>query len=120
MEATIIKTLALENGHTLEILDRSKKIGEDAWQVTLTARMAVPVQAGLFAETVNAPSLEEIHRKIGTTATFTHDEERNFIMDADKEAVFSQLMDTVLGTLMPYVSKPSFPQKFILKCCREK
>jgi hypothetical protein len=41
-------------------------------------------------------------------------------MAEDKNKVFSHLVDTFMETLMPYVSKPSFPEKYILKCYRDK
>ena len=116
MEEKIVKTISLANDLTLELLDVSKKISPDAFQVNMTARVIIPVTASLFpAESLAKISLENIIGKIGPTATFEHKKERNFIMALDKEKVFDHLVDTFMETLLPYVSKPYFPEKYILK-----
>ena len=121
IEEKIVKTLPLANDLTLELLDVSKKISEDAFQVNMTARVIIPITASLFpAETLIKNSLEDIINKVGTTATFEHKKERNFIMAPDKDEVFDHLVDTFMETLLPYVSKPYFPEKYILKVYREK
>ena len=121
MEEKIVKTIPLANDLTLEILDMSKKISEDAFQVHMTARVIIPVTSSLFpAQTLTKISLEEIIGKVGPSATFEHQKERNFIMAPDKDKVFGHLVDTFMETLLPYVSKPSFPGKYILKVYREK
>jgi hypothetical protein len=117
MEENIVKTIPLANDLTLELLDLSKKISEDAFQVNMTARVIIPVTESLFpAETLGKITLENIISKVGPTATFEHRKERNFIMAPDKDKVFAHLVDTFMETLLPYVSKPSFPGKYILKC----
>jgi len=121
IEEKIVKTIPLANDLTLEVLDVSKKISEDAFQVNMTARVIIPVIASLFpAETLTKTSLEEILSKVGPTATFEHQKGRNFIMAPDKDKVFDHLVDTFMETLLPYVSKPYFPGKYILKVYQEK
>jgi len=120
-EEIIVKTIPLANDHTLELLDLSKKISDDAFQVNMTARLIIPVKETLFSpETLAEYSLEKIISKVGPTATFKHEKIRNFIMSPDKDTVFTHLVDTFMETLLPYVSKPSFAEKFILKMYREK
>ncbi|MFK5953903.1 MAG: hypothetical protein QM498_12650, partial [Desulfobacterium sp.] len=59
---------------------------------------------------------EKIISKVGSTATFEHKNERNFIMSPDKDEVFSHLVDTFMKISFPYLSRPYFPEKYILKC----
>ncbi len=117
MEEKCVKSIPLANDLTLELFDLTKEISEVASQVTMVARIIIPVKASLFPpETLEKFPLEELQKKVGPTATFEHRKVRNFIMDTDKEAVFTHLVDTFMETLLPYVSKPSFPGKYILKC----
>ena len=93
--------------------------------MTMTAQVTVPIRADLFSNSHgktsnNVPPVDQLIQTLGDTVTFTHHRERNFIMDPDRDAVFNQLVDTFLSTVLPYVSKPSFPEKFILKCYKDK
>jgi len=116
MEEKIVKTIPLANDLTLELIDLSKKISQDAFIVKMTARLVIPVTSSLFpGETLPPNSLENIISKLGPTVTFEHKKERNFIMAPDKDKVFGHLVDTFMETLLPYISKPSFPGKYILK-----
>ena len=117
MEEKSVKTIPLANDLTLELFDLSRKISRDAFQVIMVARVAIPVEAALFSpETLDRIPLKELHRKLGPTATFEHRKERNFIMEPDKETVFDHLVKSFTETLLPYISKPVFPEKYILKC----
>jgi hypothetical protein len=121
VEEKTVKSIPLAKDLTLELLDLTKEISADACRVSMLARLVIPVKASLFSEeTLKKIPLETILNKIGPTTTFEHRKERNFIMAEDKNKVFSHLVDTFMETLMPYVSKPSFPEKYILKCYRDK
>jgi len=121
MEEKNVKSIPLANELTLELLDLTRKISVDACQVAMVARLVIPVKADLFSEkSLKEISLEKIVNKVGATTTFEHRKERNFIMNEDKDKVFAHLVDTFMETIMPYVSKPFFPEKYILKCYRDK
>lgn len=121
MEEKSIKSIPLANDLSLELLDLTRDISVDACQVTMVARLDIPVKASLFSEeTLKEVSLEQILSKVGPITTFEHRKERNFIMAEDKNKVFAHLVDTFMETLMPYVSKPSFPEKYVLKCYKDK
>ena len=116
MDETLIEKVELDNGQTLTIEDRSKKISEDAYQVTVEARIPVAVEQDLFqAGELGDISMDDIRKKVGDKVVFEYRGERNFIMAPDKEAVLKQLVDTFRATLMPYLSKPDFPAKLVLK-----
>lgn len=121
MSQQIVETIALENGLTLEIVDQSRKVGADAWQVVMVARIQVPIEKISFpADAFTPHSLEEVIRTLGPEPAYVHREERNFIMDPDKEDLFGALRDRFCNTLMPYVAKPAFAEKFILRQMKDK
>ncbi len=116
MDETLIEKVELGNGQTLTIEDRSKKIGEDAYQVVVEARVAVAVEQDLIpAGELGGISMDDIRKKVGDQVLFEYRTERNFIMAPDKEAVVKNLVDTFRDSLMPYLSKPDFPAKLVLK-----
>lgn len=120
MDEAVIEKIELENGQTVIIKDLSKKISEDAYQVTLEASVKVLVEQGLFsAGSLGDTSIESVIKKVGDHVMFEHRVERNFIMANDRDAVFKKLVDTFNTTLVPYLSKPEFPAKLVLKAFRE-
>ncbi len=116
MKENIVKTMALENGHTLEIHDFSRKIGADAWVVIMAARMKIDIHPALFdpLET-EVDNLAHIKETLGDHIIYEYKSERNMIMDQDKDGVLENLMDTFLKNTGQYVAKPRFPGKLVLK-----
>ena len=116
MDETLIEKVELGNGQTLTIEDRSRKISADAWQVVVEAKVPVAVEPGLFSdETLDTIPMDDILKKVGDQVVFEYRTERNFIMAPDKEAVVKELVDTFRASLEPYLSKPDFPAKLVLK-----
>ena len=58
----LIKTIPLKNNLTLELFDASKKIAADRWQVTLKARMAVPVEKAIAESRLDPAKAAEIRQ----------------------------------------------------------
>lgn len=116
MDETLIERVELGNGQTLTIEDRSRKISADAYQVVVEARVKVAVEPDLIsAETLGDISMDDILKKVGDQVMFEYRAERNFIMAPDKEDVLKKLVDTFRANLIPYISKPEFPAKLVLK-----
>jgi hypothetical protein len=121
MNDKIFKTIKLENNQTLEIHDESRKIGEDAYVVIMGARMEVQVQKDLFvAQEISDTRFADILEIIGDHLLYEYKSERNMIMSRDKESVFEKLVETFLNNMVPYISKPIFLEKMILKEYRER
>ncbi len=121
MNNSIFKTLELENNHILEIRDESRKIGEDAYVVIMGARMEIRVQQTLFAvKEVSDTQFADIRQTLGDNIFYEYKSERNMIMAKDKDQVFDAIVDTFLTNMVPYISKPIFPEKKVLKEYREK
>ena len=116
MNDNIFKTIELENNQTLEIRDESRKIGEDAYVVIMGARMDVRIQKDLFlTQEISDTRLSDILEMIGDDILYEYKSERNMIMSREKDLVFESLVDTFLKNMVPYISKPIFPEKMILK-----
>ncbi len=111
----LVKTISLENNLTLELFDASKKIAGDRWQVTLVARMAVPVDEAISKTRLDPAKAAEIRQVLENTAIYETKKQRNFIDNREKAAVFDQLMDTFLTYSRPYLSHPDFAGRFVLK-----
>ncbi len=121
MEAEIFKKIELENNQTLVLMDKSRKIGEDAYVVRMQAGIEIKIAKELFAfEPLSEFKFKDILSTLGDTVNYEYTVERNFIMAPEKEKVFESLVNTFLNNLGQYVAKPTFPGKFILKAYKDK
>ena len=117
----IVKTIKLENGLTLEICDESRKIGADAYVVIMGGRMEIQIQKKLFvAQPVSDERFADILAILGDEILYEYKSERNMIMAKEKDVVFESQVDTFVKNMVPYISKPIFPEKMILKEYRER
>jgi hypothetical protein len=121
MNNNIFKTIELENGQTLEIRDESRKIGADAYVVIMGIRMKIMVQKNLFiAQELSDEKFGDILEIVGEEILYEYKSERNMIMSKEKDQVFESQVDTFEKNMVPYISKPIFPEKMILKEYRER
>ncbi len=121
MENNAYKKIDLENNHTLDIFDESRKIGADAYVVIMTAKMTIPVEKSLFAtQDVDDAMFADIRDTLGSPIVYQYRVERNMIMAHEKDEVFETLVDTFLKNTGQYVAKPQFPEKLVLKEYRER
>ena len=121
MENKRYKTIKLDNNHTLDIIDESKKIAEDAYVVRMTAKMDIPVEKGLFTtKPVADDQFDDILKTLGTLITYEYKMERNMIMANVREETFKNLVDTFLENMGQYIAMPQFPEKLVLKEYRER
>ncbi len=115
-----VQEIKLENGHTLFIRELSRRIGADAFQVIMEATVEVIVKPDLFSPQILGDlTFETVHKKVGDSVIYKHRAERNFIMAVDKDSVFEKFVDTLRRNLVPYLSKPDFPAKLVMKKFRE-
>ncbi|MCF8077260.1 MAG: hypothetical protein K9K63_18795 [Desulfotignum sp.] len=113
---TQIKTIALENGQTLILSDRSRKISADAYIVVMQATMEIKITPDLFAsETLSGVTVDQIRDTLGETVIYEYRLERNFILNHEKDAVLASLVDTFMTNMEQYISHPRFAPKLVLK-----
>ena len=114
MNETRIQTISLNNGLTVGLFDGSRRIAGDRWQVTLLARMEIPVDA-LHLNAADLPNALEIKQALGETVIFEVKKQRNFIGEPEKHQVFDDLKDTFIRISLPYLSHPDFPGWYIAR-----
>lgn len=121
MEKTPYKRIELDNNHCLDIFDDSRKIGEDAYVVIMTAKINIPVRKSLFTqEPLTDEAFEDILKTLGSPVVYEYRIERNMIMANAKDEVLEDLVNTFLTNTGQYVAKPMFPEKLVLKEYRER
>jgi hypothetical protein len=115
MEEKLIDKIALENGLTLEIHDRSRKVAVDRWLVSFEARIDVEVKPEYFQDEAGAkPSFNAIQKAVGKEVTYSYEKSRHFVAETEKDDVFQGLKDRFLTTTLPYLSNAKFPRNTIL------
>jgi hypothetical protein len=116
MQEKLIDSIKLENDLILELYDSSRRVAGDTWLVSLVARVEVRVKPEYFQEE-DAPHLpfEAIRAAVGEKATYRHEKTRNFIVETEKDDIFTGLKERFLETNLGYLSSPDFPRKLILK-----
>ena len=115
MTGILIKSIPVSDTLTLHLYDASRKIAGDRWQVNLTARMPLPVDA-VFSDADTAdPTAADLKAALGDPVIWEIQKQRNFIDDGQKEAVLKELLTVFETHSRPYLSHPAFARKFILK-----
>ncbi len=113
---TLVKIIKLGNGPELKLYDRSRKIAGDRWQVSLIARMEIPVNCLASAEAARlSATVDEIKAALGAYAVFEKKTERNFVAEKEKDDLFNALCDSFLKSSLTYLSRSDFPARFIVK-----
>ncbi len=113
MPETLVHTMALENGCTLNIYDACRKLIGDRWQVTLAGRMEIDVRK-TFGDT-REPDAGSVAAALGETVVFEKKIERVFVDDAAKAPLFDELLANFVQTTAPYLAHPEFPRRFVAK-----
>lgn len=115
MEEKLIDKIALENGLTLEIHDRSRKVAGDRWLVSFEARIDVEVKREYFQDAAGAePTFDAIQKAVGKEVSYSYEKSQHFVAETEKEDVFEGLKDRFLTTTLPYLSNAKFPRNTIL------
>jgi hypothetical protein len=113
MPETLVHTMALENGCTLNLYDASRKLVGDRWQVTLAARMEIDVRNALAGTA--EPDAGAVAAALGETVIFEKKLERVFIDDAVKVSLFDQMLSSFVQNTAPYLAHPEFARRFVAR-----
>ncbi|MCF8044433.1 MAG: hypothetical protein K9J83_01130 [Desulfarculaceae bacterium] len=119
-EPTVVKEIKLDNGLVLMITDCSKKVGQDAWLVSMKAKIVIPVDESTLSD-VERFGIDpaDAVSKLGEQVSYEYKAERNFIMEQEKDALFQSMVDDFMSTNLMYLSNPRFASKFIVKEYRD-
>jgi hypothetical protein len=121
MKEKLIKTMDLSNGMQLNFYDNSRKLAGDRWLISLIIRMEIPVaEVSINDEGKSMESVDEIKKVLGEKVVFEQKRERIFVNESEKQAVFQELYDFFIDSVLGYLSNKAFPKRYVLKKYREK
>ena len=118
-ENILIETIALEDNITLKLFDDSKRLPDDRWQVTLTARLEIPVVSLYRGETEALPLADELRAALGDPLVYEHKNVRQFVGTKERPALRESLMDTFKAKVFPYIARHDFHVKYAAAKYRE-
>jgi hypothetical protein len=121
MKEKSIKTMDLKNGMQLQFYDNSKKLAGDRWLISLIVRMEIPVaEVSINDEGKSMERVDEIKKVLGEKVLFEQKRERIFVGESEKQAVFEELYNFFIDSVLGYLSNKAFPKRYVLKKYREK
>ncbi len=120
MEEKKIKTIPLDNGHTLNLFDISKQMGGDRWNVVILGRIDFALNAVFDRHDVEPDIREDMKAVLGDSIRFELKRERFFVDERAKDDVLNTVIDTLLNTGLTYFSHPDFPIRYAQKMYNER
>ena len=121
MKEKLIETMELKNSMKLNFYDASRRIAGDRWLISLIVRMEIPVVEVLINdEGKSMDNLGEIKKMLGEKVLFEQKRERIFVEESEKQAVFEELYNLFVDSVLDYLSNNAFPKRYVLKKYREK
>jgi len=112
----IVEEISLPNRLTVEVYDQSRTVAQDTVKVVFIARVRVGVKEAYFDR---RERYEMTLKVFGPEVRFEHVNERPFVHVRDREKVFREFEDHFKNDVLPYISKPHFPSRFILSKCED-
>lgn len=120
MTEKLIKTIKLNDLLELNIVDASREVAGDRWQVCMEASMDVPVEFDpIFLKVGNADEFRQFQGSVGKRVRYEQKRVRNFIDRKNKNSVLRGLVDSFLQGGLAYLSHPDFPKKYVMKQYRQ-
>ncbi len=113
-----IRNIPLENGLTLQLMDLSRRVAGDRWNVRVKAAIGISVE-DVLSKMKQTHRKEEIESVLGKEVVFEKEMIRNFIDERERQAVVDQLCRSFLENAMTYLSRQHFAERFLFKQYRE-
>ena len=108
--------MEIGNNRHIDIFDLSRKIAEDTWVVKVRAKMKIDIVDTLFDPLPKVTvQVSDVKRILGDHVWFQVILEKIFINDDDKDKELNELIDSFIATNASYLSKETFPAKYVLK-----
>jgi len=115
LEEKLIDKIGLKNGLTLILLDASRPVAGDRWQVSFIACVEVDAKAEYFTSLqMTEDQIRDIRSVVGNKVLYRYEKNRNFIAGVQKDEILNGLKDRFLKTNLKYLSGLDFPGKLIL------
>lgn len=115
---TLLRSISLENGLLLQLMDRSRRIAADRWYICIKGFIEISVQDAL-RNTRLTDQKEEMENVLGKKVLYEKEMIRNFIDEKEKQTVINQVCSSFLENAMTYLSRQHFAERFVLKQYRE-
>jgi hypothetical protein len=112
----IIENTTLANGLVLEVWDLSRPIAADTTKVELYVRVKIPFEPCHFDDPGHC---DLTCRVFGREGVYEYRKERTFVNNAEREAVFAELLEGFRAGALPYLERPDFPRRFSRSRYRE-
>jgi hypothetical protein len=112
----LVKTVPIAGGNLLEVLDSSRNITKDIWQLNILFRAEIRIKEEMFTgEDLQKFSVAEIMEALGHSVFFEVGRERKFIHEKDRDRALESLVDDFLNNNGDYLQDADFPKKFIIR-----
>ena len=117
----ILEHKKLDNGMELFLYDRSRVMAGDRWQVELKCEAHIPIDESYWGmvEHDDPQLLADVKRILGKRLMFVTTQKRIFIDATERETVFQEMVQQVYSSMLEYLKKPHFPQKFFMRQYRD-
>jgi hypothetical protein len=116
MDNTLIETITLPNGLTLELWDKSRPMAGDRWLISLLAKMEVPVLPEYFSTLDNGEqAYQDLLAAYGDPLVFTQEKTRHFVDEKDTKDMLAELCRRFKDNLLSYLSNPRFASLYVMK-----
>jgi len=120
MAEKLLETRKLTNGTTLSLYDASRRQAADRWIVVLEARVAISLDANRFpSKGIDGLSLATVSKVLGSEVVYINRQKRIFVPDEEQEDLIRLLRENFYRTTEPYISRPTFPLRYIVQQYRQ-
>lgn len=118
-DTRLVETVFLDDGIIVTIFDDSKKLPADRWQITLTARLEIPIETLYRENPEKLPPADTLRSAIGDPLIYEHKDVRQFIDANEKPTVFESLRKSFSTVVLPHIAKPRFHVNYAAKKYKE-
>ncbi len=120
VQERLVETIELDNGVKVELWDLSRVLAGDRWLVSLEARVDIPLVPDIMPPTPNRERLLRVLRDVfGDNVPYRYIQERHFIDEKDKDALFEEFVTLLKKNVVPYLSHKDFARRLVLSKIRE-
>ena len=119
MGEDIIEKIPLNNGLTLDVYDKSRRVAGDRWLVHFVGAVTIDIER-YYPDSESAPALNAVKGALGDTVCYCVEKKSHFVDQSEKDEVFKRLQNDFLNANLHYLSSPAFPPKLILRRYGEK
>lgn len=109
-DQTLLRSLKLDNGLTVDLWDCSAHYYGGYWRALIEVRCNVPVLPELFEDET---AFHDAVRLLGATVPYLHRLEKMAVHQEQLEQTHQELVSRFEQHLLPSISKPYFPARFV-------